>query len=195
MMYRCNGNVGSHQRARGGEVTIIQRPGPDEYAPYYETYVGNVGSGDVLETLAAELARTLDLLGGLSAEQEGYRYEPGKWSVCEVVAHLVDTERLFSYRAMSFARGDAGPLPGMDQDQWVSAGGDAAPLSDLAEELAHVRGATISLYRRLDETALARRGVASGVEFSVRAFPFIIAGHELHHRGLLLDRYGLGPPR
>ena len=173
-------------------MATIERPGPDEYAPYYGAYVQNVGSGDVLETLQAEIARTLDLLRRAPAEQEGYRYETGKWSVREVVGHLVDTERLFSYRALSFARGDAGPLPGMDQDQWVTTGGDSAPLAGLAEELAQVRGATISLYHRLDETSLARRGVASGVEFSVRAFPFIIAGHEIHHRTLLVDRYGLG---
>jgi hypothetical protein len=172
-------------------VATIERPGPDEYAPYYGTYVGNVGSGDVLETLEAELATTLDLLGGVSAEQEGYRYEPDKWSVREVIAHLVDTERLFSYRALSFARGDGGPLPGMDQDEWVSAGGDTATLADLADEMAYVRGATITLFRRLDQAALARRGIASGVEFTVRAFPFIIAGHGAHHRKLLVERYGL----
>ena len=171
---------------------MIQRPGPEEYAPYYGPYVENVGSGDVLETLGAELATTLALLAGASAEQERYRYEPAKWSVREVVAHLVDTERLFSYRALSFARGDGGPLPGVEQDQWVAAGGDGAALADLAEELAHVRRATLSLFRRLDEAALARRGVASGVEFTVRAFPFIIAGHEIHHRSLLMDRYCLG---
>lgn len=170
----------------------IDRPEPGDFAPYYGRYIDLVPEGDVLEALTREGARTSAMLAGVPPELETYRYEPGKWSVREVVAHLIDCERVFEYRALSFARGDAGPLPGMEQDQWNDIGkAGGTPLSALADEWAGVRQGTVGMFARMDPEALARRGVASGVEFTVRAFPWILAGHELHHRRILVERYGL----
>ncbi len=170
----------------------IARPGAGDFAPYYSTYVELVETDDVLDTLGREGRRTSAMLRRVPAELESYRYAPDKWSVREVVAHLIDTERVFAYRALSFARGDAGPLPGMDQDQWNAEGGaSGVPLATLADEFEAVRAATLTQFGRFDETALNRRGVASGVEFAVRAFPWVMAGHEIHHRRILIERYGL----
>lgn len=171
---------------------ILRVPAAGEYAPYYGKYVELVGKGDILDVLSDELDRTRSLLGSVPLELEGHRYAAGKWTIRDTVGHLIDTERLFTYRAMSFARGDAGPLPGMDQNQWAGeAGADDTPLPDLARELAAVRTSTIGFFARLGPDTLMRRGIASDVEFTVRALAYIIAGHEIHHRTILEDQYGL----
>lgn len=165
------------------------RPDASEYAAYYERYVSLV-EGDVLETLERQGAETAALLGGISETAAGARYEPGKWSVKELVGHMIDGERIFAYRALRFARGDATPLPGFDQDPYVAFGNfDARTLRSLAEEFAHVRASTLSLLRSLDTEAWSRRGAASDNEVSVRALAYIIAGHEAHHVSILRDRY------
>ena len=170
----------------------INRPGANEFAPYYGRYIEKVGDGDILETLARQGAETAAMLRRTPSEVETFRYEPRKWSVREVVGHLIDTERLFAYRALSFARGDEAALPGMDQNDWSDEGGAAGiALASLTDEFDAVRRATVALFARMDGDALGRRGVASGVEFTVRVFPWVIAGHELHHRRLLLELYGL----
>jgi hypothetical protein len=166
------------------------RPSAEEYAPYYEKYVSLVPAGDVVETLERQGAETLALLRGLSEEQAASRYEPGKWSVKEVVGHIIDGERIFAYRALRFARGDRTPLPGFEQDDYVSGGDfDARTLSDLTDEFGHVRRATLALLRPLGEAEWRRTGTASDNEVSVRALAHIIAGHELHHLNVLRARY------
>ena len=165
------------------------RPDASEYAPYYERYVSQI-EGDVLETLERQGAQTLALLGGISEAAAGSRYEPGKWSVKELVGHMIDGERIFAYRALRFARGDATPLPGFDQDPYVAAGNfDARTLSSLAEEFRHVRASTLALFRGLDAEAWSRGGTASDNPVTVRAIAYIIAGHEAHHVGDLRERY------
>ncbi len=122
-----------------------------------------------------------------------HRYAPGKWSVKQVVGHLCDGERVFAYRALRFARADRTPLPGFDETLWVPEGNfDARPIDDLALEYRAVRSASIALFASLAPEALARIGVANDTPMSVRALAWTIAGHELHHRGLLIERYGLG---
>src|SRR5919199_1054450 len=171
-------------------ATAPARPGTDEYAPYYEKYVSRVPDGGIVETLRRQSADTLALLRGLSEEQAASRYEPGKWSVKELVGHLCDSERVFAYRALRFARGDETPLPGFDQDPYVRGGNfDARTIRDLAGEFESVRAATLSLLASLDEEAWARRGKANDNEVSVRAIAHIIAGHELHHVSILRERY------
>lgn len=166
------------------------RPDAGEYAPYYEKYVSLVPAGDVVEILEGQMAETRALLRGLSEEQGASRYEPGKWSVKELVGHLVDGERVFAYRALRFARGDRTPLPGFEQDDYVAGGNfDARTLADLTDELEQVRRATLALLRPLDAEAWRRRGTASDNEVSVRALAHIIAGHELHHLRILRERY------
>jgi uncharacterized damage-inducible protein DinB len=168
----------------------IARPGTDEYAPYYGTYIGKVPDGDLRSMLSSQLAETLALIQSIPESRGGHRYAPDKWSIKEVLGHLADSERIFSYRALRIARGDATPLPGFEQDDYVPAGGfDGRTLRDLADELAAVRQATIHLFAHLDQTALERRGTASGKPVSVRALAYIIAGHELHHLGILKTRY------
>ena len=173
-------------------VTTIPRPEPSEYAPSYEAYVSKVPQGDLLTVLDQQRRDTQQLLAGLPETKALHRYAPGKWSVKEVVGHLADSERVFSYRALRFARADGLPLQGFDEQAWVPAGRfDARPLTDLAGEFAAVRGATIALFRGLDAEALARRGTANNKTVSVRALAWIIAGHERHHVGILHDRYGV----
>lgn len=173
-------------------TAALTRPAAGEYAPYYGTYIDKVPEGDLLQILENQRRETRSLLGGLSDAKALHRYAPGKWSVKEVVGHLTDSERVFSYRALRFARGDAKPLPGFDENSWVPPGKfDARPLEDLAAEFDAVRRATIALLRTFDAEALQRRGVASDNPVSVRALAYIIAGHERHHVGILHERYGI----
>jgi uncharacterized damage-inducible protein DinB len=166
------------------------RPEPNEYASYYETYVSKVGGAEVLETLERQGAETVALVRGLAEGRGAHKYGEGKWSVKQLVGHVIDTERLFSYRALSIARGDRASLPGMEQEVWMAgADFDSRTLASLAEEFGSVRSSTLHLLRHLSPEAWARRGVASGNEVTVRALAYIMAGHEAHHVGILKERY------
>jgi hypothetical protein len=166
------------------------RPSADEYAPYYETYVSLVPEGNVVGTLAQQLEETLALLRNVPAAREDFSYEPDKWSIKEVVGHMTDAERIFSYRALCIARGDKANLPGMDQVEYMTnATFSKRRLGDLAAEFEYVRRATLSLLRHLDEDAWLRRGTANDNEISVRALAYILAGHEAHHVNVLRERY------
>ena len=166
------------------------RPGKDEYAPFYETYVSLVPDGDVVGTLSRQLEETLVLLRNVPAAREDFRYEPDKWSIREVVGHMSDAERIFSYRALCIARGDKANLPGMNEKEYMrGANLNARRLGDLAAEFEYVRRATLSLLRHLDAEAWQRRGTANDSEVSVRALAYILAGHEAHHVGILKERY------
>jgi uncharacterized damage-inducible protein DinB len=166
------------------------RPTKSEFLPYYERYIALVPDGDVISALASQLSETQSLLRVLPASVATYRYAPDKWSVNEVVGHMIDSERIFAGRALRFARNDSTPIPGFEQDDYVrNATFDAYPLSDLAAELETVRQSTIFFFRHLDEEAWTRRGLANNAEVSVRALAYIIAGHELHHREILKTRY------
>lgn len=168
----------------------LARPGTDEYEAYYSTYIDKVPEGDVIDFLTSQITTTLELLASVPPALEQHRYAPDKWSVREVVGHVIDAERVFSHRAFSFARADQSPLPGMDQIDYASASNaDMRPLPELAGELAAVRNSTLSMFRGLPEAAFGRSGVASGYSFSVRSFVFIIAGHEIHHREGLSAHY------
>jgi uncharacterized damage-inducible protein DinB len=171
----------------------IARPNPDEYFEYYGKYIALVTDEDALSSLRDQFEDTLVLLRPLDETRSRHRYAPDKWSVKEVVGHLTDCERIFAYRALRIARGDTTPIEGFDENIYVPAGRfDERPLDDLIEDYERVRDATLSLFNGLDDEALVRRGTANGKSVSVRAIAWIIAGHELHHRGLLIERYGLG---
>ncbi len=166
------------------------KPESDEYAAYYERYISLVPDGEVVETLERQGAETLALLRSLPEERGAHRYEPGKWSVKQLVGHVIDGERIFSYRALAFARGDSQALPGMEQDEWMAGVDfDARTLSSLVDEFESVRAATLHLLRHLSPEAWARGGTASGNEITVRALAYIIAGHEAHHVRILRERY------
>ncbi len=169
---------------------MIARPGADEYAPYYGTYIDKVPDGDLQALLSTQLAETLALVRSVPEARGVHRYAPDKWSIKGVIGHIADSERIFAYRALRIGRGDATPLPGFEQNDYVSKGDfDARTLSDLADELAAVRQATVHLFAHFDAAALERRGTASGKTVSVRALAYIIAGHERHHTGILKARY------
>jgi len=172
------------------------RPQTDHYAPFYETYVALVPSGDFLEILQTQLRAMKSLLLPLSNAQGDFRYAPGKWSIKEVVGHIADAERIFAYRLLRIARGDQTPLASFEQDGYVKEGNFAArTLASLLEEYASIREATITLVRSLDDAAWRRRGVASNKDVTTLALAFIIAGHELHHRLILEESYLPALPR
>ncbi len=172
---------------RAGEI----RPGADEYLPYYHRYVSLVPDGDVLVSLVSQLGSVTALLRGVPDSKEGYRYQPDKWSIRELVGHVIDTERVFSYRALRFGRNDQLALEGFDQDVFVNnASFESVPLEGLIEELESVRKSTILLFRNLEPKAWERRGVASGGEVSVRALAWMTAGHSIYHEEILRTRYG-----
>ena len=170
--------------------TVSNYPEKTEYAPYYERYITLVPEGDILKTLAGQLDSSLGLLQNISESKADWRYAPGKWSIKELVGHLIDAERIFAYRALRFARNDQTPLPGFEQDDYIRyAAFDACRLDELARELEFVRGANLLMFRHLDNAAWQRRGVASGGEVSVLALAYIMAGHEKHHMEILRTRY------
>lgn len=169
----------------------IAKPEPNEYFEYYGRYIEKVGD-DAMATLRASAAATPRLLSGVTEPQAMFRYAPGKWSVKQVLGHVIDCERVFAYRALTFARGDASALPGFEENDWAEiAPYDRRPLPDIVAEYEAVRAATIALVASFDDVALARRGKANGKEMSVRGAVHIIAGHELHHMTILRERYGL----
>ena len=169
----------------------IPKPAPDEFAPYYARYIAQVGD-DALAALRSGGAATPRLLSGVSEPQAMFRYAEGKWSVKQVLGHIMDIERVFAYRALSVARGDTTPLPGMDENQWMPvARFDRRTLPDLLTEYVAVRAASVALFASFDEEDLLRRGTASGHPVSVRSLAHMMAGHEAHHVGILRERYGL----
>src|SRR5208282_194298 len=193
MTPRCHANEVS-MTSTSSETTLTAtaslRPQPGEYAPYYDRYISLVHGSDILTALEDQRRQTLLLLSGRTEADGDLRYAPDKWSLKEVLGHLNDTERIMSYRALRIARGDQTPIEGYEQDDYVRNAAFARhPLADLIEDYIAVRRATISLFRNLDEPAWSRRGVANKNEITVRALAYVIAGHELHHRRILEEKY------
>lgn len=172
-------------------MRAIAKPEPGEYPPYARMYIDLLpDDGRLLEHLEADLRETEALVRSLSEEQLLRRYAPGKWSIKEVLLHVIDDERIYAYRALRFARDDRTELPGFEQDDYVPPSkADQRSAESLLAELAAVRAATIELYRGLPEEALLRSGVANGNRASVRALGYHLAGHELHHVRLIRERY------
>lgn len=174
----------------------VARPEPGEYAPFYEKYISRVAGNDVASALEAQRVHTMQLLAGRSEREGNFRYAADKWSVKDVVGHMVDSERIFAYRALRIARGDRTPIEGFEQDDYVRDGGfNERTLLSLADEFASVRSATLVLFRSFSQEAWLRRGTANKNEVSVRALAYITAGHELHHRQVLEERYFSAIPR
>ena len=170
--------------------STTNRPERSEYAPYYAKYVGLVEGNDILGALGRQIEDTLATLRGVPADVSLGRYAPGKWSLREVVGHLIDTERIFAYRALRFARDDRTELPGFEQDDYAPAAqSDKRSWGDLLAELELVRRGNILMFRGLPHEAWLHRGVASRNEMSVRALAYNIAGHELHHMKVIREKY------
>jgi uncharacterized damage-inducible protein DinB len=172
------------------------RPEPGEYASFYETYISKVKGNNILSILEAQRLQTAQLFAAHSERDGNFRYAPDKWTVKEALGHVTDSERIFVYRALRIARGDQTPLPGFEQDDYVRGGNfSERTLADLAEEFVAVRASTIAFFKSLPKEAWTRRGVANKNEVTVRALAFIVAGHELHHRLILEERYFPAIPR
>jgi len=170
-------------------LTTFGRPESGEYDPYYGRYISLVSSDDVVALLDSQASETIALLHSHPTKGD-YRYAAGKWSVKELLGHINDTERIMTYRALRISRGDKTPLAGFEQDDYVRDGNFShRTLADLAAEFGNIRKATVSFFRHLDAEAAARRGTANNVEITPRALAYIIAGHELHHRKILQEKY------
>lgn len=181
-------------RARSARYSeaMMGKPLANEAAEYYWTYIGKVEGEDVIAALERQTAEFGALLGRVSEEASRHRYEAGKWSVREAVGHINDTERVFAFRALWFARALGVELDSMDQDVCVQhAGSDGVSMAALAAEFAAVRASTLAMVKSLPEEAWLRTGVASGNQVSVRALVWIICGHVEHHARILRERYGL----
>ncbi|AUC81335.1 DinB family protein [Lacinutrix sp. Bg11-31] len=163
-----------------------------EYLPYFQPYINKISDLILLEGLEAGLKKTTSFLKSIPVEKLEYRYEANKWTIKEVVSHLIDSERIFAYRALRFARKDKTPVAGFDENDYAleSAANNRA-IEDLLEEYTLVRQASIALYKTFgsDSEILKRTGIAGGGEVSVRALGFLIAGHEKHHCDIIRERY------
>ncbi len=167
-----------------------KRPRPEEYDPFFAGYVARVPPGDILTHLRSQYHETLSLLSSLPDARADISYAPGKWSIKQVVGHISDVERVMAYRALWFARNHQSPLPGFDENVFAAEGGFTDRLlSDLLDEFRIVREASVNLFTCLPRQHFARGGEANGHYVSVRALAYIIAGHELHHRAILQERY------
>jgi len=171
----------------------MNRPLETEYAPYYGSYIGYVAEDEILPVLRAQIDELDVLLDRVGPEQETYRYAEDKWSIREIIGHLIDGERVFGYRALCIARGETQNLPGFDQDQYMlTAPYDRVDLEDLLSEFRLVRLSNIAMFRNFDEAAWTRAGIANDAPVSVRALAFIMAGHLRHHMGVLRSKYQIG---
>lgn len=168
----------------------IGRPEPGEYAPYYDRYISLVVGSDILTALDSQRRQTMLMVSGRDESDGNFRYAPEKWTAKEVLGHLCDTERIFAYRALRIARDDRTPIEGFEQDDYVRNGPFAnIALAEIIDDYIAVRRATLTLFRNLDEAGWTRRGIANQNEVSVRALAYTIAGHELHHRRILEEKY------
>jgi hypothetical protein len=169
---------------------MIGRPASNEAAPYYFGYINRVSGDDILHALHTQLDQMLSLLRGISEEKSLYRYTPEKWSIRQMWGHVNDTERVFLFRALWFARNLGAGLPSFEQDgAVVAAKSDDIPWMRHVEEFRELRLSTISFFRNLPEEAWTRTGVASGNPFTVRSCAYIVAGHVAHHAAVLREKY------
>ena len=171
-------------------INTATRPDPSEHVPYYGKYIALVAEADAIQALESQIADGLALLRTIPEAKGDHRYGPGKWTIKEVIGHLIDAERVFAYRALRFARQDRTEVPGFDENAYVPAGSfGRRTLADLAAEWELVRRSNLAMFRGLDAEAWRRQGTANGNAISVRALAFIIAGHGRHHAALLRERY------
>lgn len=169
-------------------ITTIPTPG--EYPPYFDTYLKAVPENDLLAALEQSKTTMLQLLNSIPHAKGDYSYAEGKWTVKEVLIHVLDSERIFNYRALCFARNDKTELPGFDEDAYTpNSGADGRSLVSIANEFEAVRASTIALFNSFTDEMMQRRGLANRNAVSVRALGFIIAGHANHHVKVIKERY------
>jgi len=163
---------------------------PSEFPEYYTSYINEVKCLDITEALEENLHDFLNFIENIPVEKHEFQYLPGKWTIKEIVLHIIDAERIFGYRALRFARFDATPLAGFEENDYVPiSNANNRDMKSLLTEFVAVRKATISLFENFTEEMLLHKGIASNGEISVRALGFIISGHCLHHQNVIRERY------
>jgi len=161
-----------------------------DYNPYYKTYVDKLGASDLIPTLERQLQNFPKFMVSIPEQKLRYAYATGKWTVLETLQHIIDTERIFQYRALRFSRNDKTPLQGFNQDDFVpESNANSKNIDQMIEEYKSVRSSTISLLSSCDDVVLKRIGTASDSPMSVAAIGFIICGHQRHHRDIIRERY------
>jgi hypothetical protein len=167
----------------------MSRPEPAEYAPFYEKYIALVPENDILRVMQSAPETELSFLSGVAENQASVCHPPYTWTIKQVVGHLSDSERVFGYRALRFARGDSTALPGFDENAYAQAIRlEDIPLADLMGEFANLRRSHLAFFKHLSEEAWHRRGIANNAEISVRALAYVLVGHERHHASILRRR-------
>ena len=168
----------------------MRRPENSEYAPFYEGYVSSIHETDILSVLHEQPKELTGLIAGMPEHRGSFAYAPGKWTIKELLGHIIDGERVFGYRAHRISHGDQTPLPGFDQEIYVRNGrsGDRT-FADMLDEFDALRNANLAMARHFSEADLDRTGVASDASVTVRALLFVMAGHVRHHQRILTERY------
>lgn len=168
----------------------MAKPDPDQIPKYYIPYIEIVGDDSITQGLRNGLTSFMELLESLKYDHWNHSYDTGKWTVKEVIQHIIDTERIFNYRALCFARGESKELPGFNQDTYTkNSECDAKAVELIIDEFNTLRRSTISLYSTFDEQCLQRKGVANGLEVSINLLGWITIGHQLHHQKIIKERY------
>lgn len=169
---------------------MLQRPNQSEFPEYYVPYVQLVPEGDLLQTLEKNLVEMENLFAGISDEESLFRYAEGKWSIKEVLGHITDTERIMSYRLLRVGRGDHTPLAGFDENLYVKGSQiNKLPIKNILNDFISTRRATITLIQNMPEEAWSYKGIANNLEITAGAIAYIIAGHEMHHRKIINEKY------
>jgi hypothetical protein len=170
----------------------MARPNETEYAPYYQSYVAQVTEDDILPAMRSQIDALDVLLDRVAPERETFAYAEGKWTIRQIIGHLIDGERVFGYRALCIARGETQDLPGFDENAYMPNAPYAdVELEDLLSEFRLVRLSNVAMFRTLDESAWSRQGIANGAPVTVRALAYVMVGHVRHHMGVLRERYGV----
>jgi len=168
----------------------ISRPNPDEYADYYGKYIAYVQTDDPLKELRKSKEKLMKFISKLSKKELKHRYAEGKWSIKEILVHLVDAERIWGYRALRVARNDKTPLPGWEENDYAPASkADDRKIKSILREFETVRNASVALFEGFEEEMLMRTGTASNHPISVRALAYVMMGHQLHHVSVIKERY------
>lgn len=168
----------------------IPRPDENEYPPYYDSYVSSTSGDDLIALLKKGQGDLNAFISALPVQKLDYRYQPEKWSIKQIVIHLMDAERIFAYRALRFSRGDRTNLPGFDEDEYVpNSGATDRTIENILAEYNALRSSSILFFENMTPGMLTRKGIANGQEISVRSLGYIIPGHEIHHLAVIRERY------
>ena len=168
----------------------ITKPSAEEYAPYYETYISKVNINDLIDALEKGQTEVIKFIQTIPLDKLDYRYQEGKWSIKEIIVHLMDVERIFTYRALRFSRNDQTALAGFDEEEYVpESNASDRSLQSLSDEYIALRRSTIEFFKNITPEMSLRMGIANGKEISVRALGYIIPGHEIHHINVIKERY------